>query len=109
MLLCAERTGKLPPHPPLSVSFIDRACGETFVHMLWQFSTYALRAAPEAHHWHACVRERTHTYCSLLCSMAVSKLRRIHGIAWVATMCAILAKLYEMRHSMVMELGASAQ
>ena len=55
------------------------------------------------------VRARTHTYCSLLCSMAVSKLRRIHGIAWVATMCAILAKLYEMRHSIVMELGASAQ
>jgi len=41
--------------------------------------------------------------------MAVSKLRGIHGIAWVATMCAILAKLYEMRHSIVMELGASAQ
>ncbi len=41
--------------------------------------------------------------------MAVSKLRRIHGIAWVATMCDILAKLYEMRHSIVLELGASAQ
>ena len=79
--------------------------------MLWQFSTYALRAALEAHHWHARGRARTHThtYCSLLCSMAVSKLRRIHGIAWVATMCAILAKLYEMRHSIVMEPGASAQ
>ena len=41
--------------------------------------------------------------------MAISKLRGIHGIAWVATMCDILAKLYEMRHSIVLELGARAQ
>ena len=36
-----QRTGKLPQHPPISVSFIDRACGETFLHMLWHFSTCA--------------------------------------------------------------------
>ena len=36
-----QRTGKLPQHPPISVSLIDRACGETFLHMLWHFSTCA--------------------------------------------------------------------
>jgi hypothetical protein len=38
-----QRTGKLPQHPPISVSLIQRACGETFLHMLWHFSACAFR------------------------------------------------------------------
>ncbi len=38
-----QRTGKLPQHPPISVSFIARACGKTFLHMLWHFSACAFR------------------------------------------------------------------
>ena len=36
-----QRSGKLPQHPPISVSFIERACGETFMRMLWHFSACA--------------------------------------------------------------------
>jgi hypothetical protein len=39
-----QRSGKLPQHPPISVSFIERACGETFLRMLWHFSACAFCA-----------------------------------------------------------------
>ena len=38
-----QRTGKLPRHPPIFVSLIERACGETFLHLLWHFSACAFR------------------------------------------------------------------
>ena len=38
---CAAKRENATRHPPISVSFIDRACGETFLHMLRHFSPYA--------------------------------------------------------------------
>ena len=38
-----QRSGKLPQRPPISVSLIERACGETFLPTLWPCSACAFR------------------------------------------------------------------